>query len=179
MDNAQSSNTHPIPIQLQQQQWLRDVYRENYPKALLYLQQNNGSEEDAQDLFQEAFLVLWQQLESGRFAPENDSAVNGYLFRIVRNKWIDRLRSDKRRPVTALNEEQFADTPVTPPEDESRLQEINKRFQQLGDNCRQLLTLFYYRKQSMRAIATHFGWTEASAKNNKYRCLQQLKTLIS
>ena len=182
MDKSKTGHV-PIPqtLRLQDPRWLHTVYQENFPKALQHLLRNNGTEDDAKDIFQEAFLVLWQNLEAGKFKPENDDAVSGYLFQVVRNKWIDRLRADNRRPTTTLKEENFAGLAASTlnSEEENRIAEISRRFQQLGENCRQLLTRFYYRKMSMKEIAAHFGWTEATAKNNKYRCLQQLRTMIS
>jgi DNA-directed RNA polymerase specialized sigma24 family protein len=41
-----------------------------------------------------------------------------------------------------------------------------------------VLTLYYFMKQSMSKIAAVFSWTEATAKNNKYRCLQRLRNMV-
>jgi hypothetical protein len=30
----------------------------------------------------------------------------------------------------------------------------------------------------MKKIAKHFAWTDASARNNKYRCLQKLREIM-
>ncbi|HEY0040609.1 MAG TPA: hypothetical protein VGB71_08105, partial [Flavisolibacter sp.] len=55
---------------------------------------------------------------------------------------------------------------------------VRENFTKLGNNCRELLNRFYFQKESLRTIALAFQWTEATAKNNKYRCLQQLRELI-
>ncbi len=52
------------------------------------------------------------------------------------------------------------------------------RFAQLGERCQEILRRFYYEKQSMKEIAEVFQLTEASAKNEKYRCMQRLNKLF-
>lgn len=52
---------------------------------------------------------------------------------------------------------------------------VVKEFQNLGDSCKEVLKRYYYLKQSMEEIATYFNWTTATARNNKYRCIQALK----
>lgn len=47
----------------------------------------------AKDIYQEAFLAVWQNIKKGAFQPRNESALQGYLFQIAKNKWTDELRS--------------------------------------------------------------------------------------
>ena len=49
-------------------------------------------------------------------------------------------------------------------------------FDLLGEKCRQLLILFYFKRNSFREIASllKFG-SEETAKNQKYRCIQKAK----
>lgn len=61
-----------------------------------------GNEADARDLSQEAFVRVWKALR--RIEP--DAALEGWLYRIVTNLYIDSLR---RRPKTRV---QSLDEPV-------------------------------------------------------------------
>jgi DNA-directed RNA polymerase specialized sigma24 family protein len=45
----------------------------------------------------------------------------------------------------------------------------------LGERCRKILYLFYYHKEPMEKIAVEMELTPDSAKNQKYRCLNQLR----
>ena len=62
-----------------------------------------GNEADAKDLAQEAFVRVWKALR--RIEP--DAALEGWLYRIVTNLYIDLLR---RRPKTRV---QSLDEPIT------------------------------------------------------------------
>ncbi len=58
------------------------------------------------------------------------------------------------------------------------LESIKTNYHKLGEQCKEVLQLFYFKKESMKQIAARFSWTEASAKNNKYRCLQKLREMV-
>ena len=64
-----------------------------------------------------------------------------------------------------------------PPEadNEQYIEQVKSGYLSMGDQCKELLKRFYFRKESLREIAAFFSWTEATAKNNKYRCLQKLR----
>ncbi len=84
-----------------------DFHRQRERHALHYARAILGSD-SAEDVCQEAWLRAWRSW--GRSEPEN---LDGWLFTIVRNCCIDRLRST--RPASAVKEADLA--PVPPPED--------------------------------------------------------------
>ncbi len=158
---------------------LKSLYEDNYFKVEMYVLNNNGTSQDAKDIFQEAFIAAWRNIQLDKFYPENESALQGYIYRIAKNKWLDHLRSAHYKKTIELKE--TAETlpeDMLSEEDTQYITEVKNKFRQLGKNCREVLTRFYYKKQSMRTIAEKFEWTEATAKNNKYRCLQRLRELL-
>lgn len=159
---------------------LKRLYQENYRKAEQYIRNNSGTEEEAKDVFQEAFIAVWRNIQLERFVPESAASLNAYLYQVSRNKWIDQLRLKKTRRTVSWDDTPEHLEPMLPTEEESdHIGLIKKHFAALGDQCRELLKLFYYEKESLRNIAARFSWTEPSAKNNKYRCLQKLRALIN
>ncbi len=158
---------------------LKSLYENNYFKIEKYVLNNSGSIEQAKDIYQEAFIAVWRNIQLDKFYPENESALTGYLYQIARNKWLDYLRSNHHKKHTTLtNLENRLAEEITLIEDNDYIADVKNQFEQLGENCREVLTRFYYKKQSMKIIAEKFDWTEATARNNKYRCLQRLRDLI-
>ena len=158
---------------------LKSLYAGNYFKVEKYVLNNNGTIEDAKDIYQEAFIATWRNIQLDKFYPENENALEGYLFRIAKNKWLDHLRSGHYKKVTRINDSaDIFPEDLLPEEDIEYIAEVKNKFKNLGENCREVLTRFYYKKESMRTIAENFDWTEATAKNNKYRCLQRLRALL-
>ena len=152
------------------------LYQSQFPKLRRFVLTNNGNEDQAKDVFQEAFVIAWENIKKGVFIPGNNSDVNAYLFRVAKNKWVDYVRSAGYKKNVSLEIQHDKQEEEGEAEDkESALQRIEKGLKTLGDKCRDLLKRFYYRKESMATIADNFGWTEQTARNNKYRCIQQLR----
>jgi len=88
------------------------------------------------------------------------------------------VKNKKTADLPDENSHQLADTPQLDDAEMGYLELVKEEYERLGDPCRELLNRFYFKKESMREIAAHFSWTEASAKNNKYRCLQRLRNMV-
>ncbi|NND62134.1 MAG: sigma-70 family RNA polymerase sigma factor [Flavobacteriaceae bacterium] len=162
---------------------LKKLYQENYFKVEGFILKNSGSKPQAKDIYQEAFMAMYQNIKADKFTPQNETALQGYLYRIAKNKWTDFLRSSEFKKTTAL--ESFAqvsdeiDEGII--EDEmaknSQLEAAMNAFKKLGEECKHLLEVFYFQKKSMNEIALLYNIGEASARNKKYRCIQKLKSL--
>ena len=161
---------------------LKKLYQQNYFKTEGFIVKNNGSSSQAKDIYQEAFIAVWQNVKNGNFVPKNETALQGYLYQIAKNKWIDYLRSNQYKKTTQFTVEITTQAEVLYEENQEfdqRLNLIETHFKRLGGECKELLKSFYYEKKSLREIAKLFEINEASARNKKYRCIQQLKTQIN
>lgn len=153
------------------------LYKSNFHKTALFINNNGGTEEEAKDIYQEAFIAAWQNVRAGKFATQEGSSLEAYIFQVAKFKWFDHLKKNKQKKIVALQDEGFADS-IYDEEEHEYLEKVKLHFDQLGEPCRQVLTLFYFMKQSMNKIAAVFSWTDATAKNNKYRCLQRLRAMV-
>ena len=158
---------------------LKSLYENNYYTIEKYVLKNNGCIDQAKDIYQEAFIAVWRNLQLDKFYPESENALAAYLCQIARNKWLDHLRSTHFKKNTPINDlvHKLPDENIEE-EDNSFINDVKKHFEKLGENCKEVLRRFYYKKQSMKKIALRFGWTDATARNNKYRCLQKLREII-
>lgn len=159
---------------------LQDLYTANYKLVEKFVLQNSGTKDDAKDIFQEAFIATWRNVHLDKFTPTGEGSLNAYLFQIARFKWLDKVRSSNVKKTITLEEkhEQLMTFEEWNDRDTERLQLIRDKFRLLGDSCRELLTRFYYKKESLKDIAAEMNWTEATAKNNKYRCMERLRNMI-
>ncbi|HRO43968.1 MAG TPA: sigma-70 family RNA polymerase sigma factor [Flavipsychrobacter sp.] len=162
------------------EQALRSFYTENYKGVEQYVIQNSGTKADAKDVYQEAFVAVWRSIQLDKFKQQSNGSIHNYLIRIAKNKWMDVLRKRKKNNITFLAEFSEETEQVFREEDsgEERLNDMKKAFQNLGAQCKDVLTRFYFKKQSLKEIAASYSWTEATAKNNKYRCLQKLRQFV-
>jgi RNA polymerase sigma factor (sigma-70 family) len=154
---------------------LKLLYLEGFGVVKQFVLHNSGSEEDAYDVYQEAYLATWRNVQLSRFSPLDGQAFIAYLVRIAKNKWIDELRRRKKSREGLQKSPGYDDSEVYNEEVDEYIQILKKYYAKLGGRCQDLLGRFYFREQRLSEIAAHFGWTEASAKNNKYRCLKELR----
>lgn len=159
---------------------LAGLYVSHFPAVKKFVLANSGNDEDARDIYQEAFVIFWRNIQLGKFDCRNAAGTSAYILRIAKYKWIDELRKRKRHaPDIEKNwEENYAEPEGLNENDEKYLNIVVEHFQKMKQPCRELLHRFYYLKEKFSEIAAHYGWTEASAKNNKYRCLQKLRNAI-
>ncbi|MCO6497882.1 MAG: sigma-70 family RNA polymerase sigma factor [Chitinophagaceae bacterium] len=161
---------------------LENLYRRNFEYVRDFILSNRGTEVQAEDTYQESFLTVWRNVQLERFKPESEADFNAYLFRVCRNKWVDVLRS-KTFKDTVLTEghlfQSVTNEGLYNDEIDKQIELIKAHFDALGNSCKEILSRFYFFKESLRDISTALGLTEASARNTKYRCIQKLRDLIN
>jgi RNA polymerase sigma factor (sigma-70 family) len=156
---------------------MKALYQSNFKRVETYILANSGDEDEAKDIYQEAFISMWRNIQLNKFTPENSASFSAYLYRIAQNKWIDHLRVRKSKRMVALPENIDIEENISVEENEY-LSIVKNKLTELGENCRNILTKFYYHKQTLREISVAMNWTEATARNNKYRCIERLRALL-
>ncbi len=152
------------------------LYDKPLKKISYYILSNNGSREDANDIFQDAVLILFNQVKKNKYDENNE--LDGFLYSVARNLWIDKTRRDKRMMTKDFNIEtnhsDFTDH-LTDLIDREKSSALRKTFEKLDEKCRKILLLVIYEKLSMKEISEKMGYSnENVAKSNHYRCKQYL-----
>lgn len=148
---------------------LKGLYN-NLGEIKQYIQANSGSVDDAEDIFQDALVILYKKIHSPGF--NLTVSLKTYLLAVAKNCWLQELRQRKKIPAGDV---------VIEPEDNDTTEEpdfdfATTAFKLLGDKCRELLIQFYFKKKSFKEIASLLAFSdELVAKNQKYRCLQKAK----
>lgn len=161
------------------EQAIAKFYNTNFNKVRSYVLKNSGTEQDAKDVYQEAFIVLWRKVTEEIGFIKSESKAAGFLYQVSKNKWLDQLRSSRVKLKTELSENGiYAEPESEEDEYEVRLKEMKNALHKLGSQCKELLTLFYYAQKSMDEIGQNLKMNSASARNQKYRCMKQLRELV-
>lgn len=163
---------------------LKRIYKLNYPKIEALVLKNSGTKAQAKDIYQDAFLAVWQNVKQNKFIPRSESSINGYLYTIAKHKWLDILRSQGYKKT--IVESQMSYFEIKDEEDkgiddkivkDQRLENVMQAFKTLGNDCKNLLRKFYFEKMSMKNIAHDLQLDAASTRNKKYRCMQKLRQM--
>ena len=156
------------------------IYQQNYNMVQSLIINNNGSPDDAKDIFQEAMIVLYEKARSGTF--ELNCQIKTYVYSVCRRLWLKRLQQLNRYSAPLGDIES-----IVPVEEEiegheqrnAEFEMMEKAINSLGEPCKSLLEAYYLQKQNMQVIAANFGYTNSdNAKNQKYKCLMRLKKIF-
>src|SRR5436305_3955452 len=161
-----------------------------YDQSVLRLAMNLlRSPEDARDVYQEAFLRVYKNLDAFRF----DCSFHTWLYRIVTNICLDQLRKRKVRkeesPVVETAEgpldrmESFEeDAAESDPErsmwNRQLKQRIEDALQDLTPRERMVFELRHYQGLRLRNIGEILGTTEEAAKNCLFRATQKMRSVL-
>jgi RNA polymerase sigma factor (sigma-70 family) len=161
---------------------IRFLYHEQFSRTTAYIIQNSGSEQDAEDIFQEVILVFIELLKKDKFRGE--SSVRTFLYSLTRNTWLNEL---KKRGRSKLRDKIYENGKDKTDEDVSHLivnREIKSQLMQmvdnLGETCKKILLAFYFENLAMREILKTLNYeNEQVVRNKKYKCLKQLEQILS
>lgn len=161
------------------------VYEDNRLKFLNFARSYGLSDDENVDIYQDAYIVFYENFTTGKIS-DLSSSVSTYLFSIGKYMILNKLRKNKKSVNSDLimervkddndlfDESVAHDNPLT---HEQKL--LQKHFDKLGDKCKKVLTLFYYRGFSIQEIMESEGYnSENVVKSQKSRCLKTLKEFI-
>jgi RNA polymerase sigma factor (sigma-70 family) len=157
---------------------LQYVYKQYYYKINYFIKKNQGSEDDASDVFQEAIIVIYRKLK------ENDlifkkSSFAGYLFSVCRFLWLKqlekrRIEKQKINDTLPFQENLYDENLVELVDKNERYGLYQKHFATLSSDCQKLMQLFF-EKVPLKEIAKVMGYKgEKYAKTRKYKCKELL-----
>ncbi len=156
------------------------IYRDNFNMVQSLVINNNGSADDAKDIFQEAMIVLYEKARSGNF--ELNCQIKTFVYSVSRRLWLKRLQQQNRFSSPGDNIEPVVSVDEDIDDHEQRNAEfemMENAITHLGEPCKSLIEAYYLQKQNMQEIASRFGYTNAdNAKNQKYKCLMRLKKIF-
>ncbi|MDN4165321.1 RNA polymerase sigma factor [Cytophagales bacterium LB-30] len=154
------------------EQALDFLYKKHYRMMQRLVTSNNGSEEEAKDIFQDALIAFWQKVIGGEFVLT--SRISTYLYSICQNLWRKELDRKSR-----LSHEEKDGEVFMQGDQQEKARIIHQCIEDLGDTCKKILTYYYFDGRSMDEIAELMGFANSdTAKTKKYKCKQKLDSLV-
>ncbi len=154
---------------------LRKIYTQTFPIVQGYILKRNGSEAQAEDIFQNALVTLFVKLKNNKLKIQS---FENYLFTVCRNLW--RKECSKKR-VTNLDTIPLKDESVDLAKfsiEQSQWDLYQEKFQELSENCRKLLGMMF-KKTPYKDIVGFFDYaSETVARQRVFKCKSRLIQLI-
>jgi len=190
--NARASENELIREAQQGSRAAFDALVRQYDQAVLRLALHlTGSEQDAEDVHQEAFLKAYRYLGNFRF----ECSFYTWIYRIVTNLCLDllRRRKSRREDQAVLIDQSGEELDLLSNVSDERAsanpdRELNRKFlgerimsalEQLTPRERMVFELKHYQGLRLRTIGEMLNTTEETAKNTLFRATRKLRANLA
>ncbi|AKD57141.1 RNA polymerase sigma factor [Spirosoma radiotolerans] len=150
-------------------------YQHSYPTVERYVQANQGTAEEARDVFHDTLLIVLNKVDKPDF--QLTASLNTYVVSISKHLWLQHLKRKKRFASLDVDE-------LDPPADESAdtaaklspFKLIGAILSSITATCLTLLTALFFQRKSIDALMHEMGYANRhTAQNQKYKCLMQAR----
>ena len=136
----------------------------------------------SKEIYQDAFLVMYRNIISGKLT-ELKSSLKTYLFQIGKNQIHNELRRESRLSdigsQSGIQDNSLHDFDSNSEKENLIRKAVRQSILKLSEKCRELLRLFYYEKKKHEEIMLILNYsTVDSVKTQKYKCFKKLETLV-
>lgn len=173
------------------------VYKKCKSSALQFLRKiNYNSDEriDVEDIFQDAIIVLYENIINRDFVLASNTTLQTYLNSVSRNQLLKKIGNNKtvelneNKELDDDNDDSMGFNPlITDSLDEfedateqqyNAIEKALLKMKTAGGHCYELLTLFWYHRKSMNELTEIFGYTNsANTKSQKAKCQKRLEKM--
>ena len=163
-------------------------YEQQVLRLALHL---TGSEHDAEDIFQEAFLKAYRYIGNFRF----ECSFYTWIYRIVTNLCLDQMRRRKTRResntvlvdhsgdefdlLASVSDDRSFSNPAKELERKALGERIQSALEKLTPRERMVFELKHYQGLRLRTIGEMLSTTEETAKNTLFRATKKLRAQLA
>src|SRR4051812_39998567 len=115
----------------------KEIFQKNSGKVYHLCYGYTGDDDSANDLMQETFIKVWQNLDKFR----NKSLISTWIYRIAVNTCLTYLRSEKRQAKDELTDNIIENQPEELSEKNEQVALLYKSIAQLEENDRLIITM--------------------------------------
>lgn len=157
------------------------MYHECYRGIAGWVKRNSGSEADAEDVFHDAMVIVYQK--AMRDELELHCKLSTFIFAVSKKIWLHKLRTKGRYMNTDFN---FS-SELSVQDDSNALQlaidnEIEslyiRSFKKLSEECQKILN-YFFNGLSIESIADKMNFSSSNlTRKRKFRCKNKLVELV-
>jgi RNA polymerase sigma factor (sigma-70 family) len=153
-----------------------ELYKNYFSTVSRFVNKNNGTDDDAQDIFQDTMLVLIEKLRQDNF--ELTASLKTYIMAIAKHLWLNRLKITSRQTeFTNHNDNQFYEEINLSIENEKTYWDKLQNYMTfISAHCNRLIHDMFFMNKGIEQIQEDYGYsTVHNAQNQKHKCIEQIK----
>ncbi|WP_347375049.1 sigma-70 family RNA polymerase sigma factor [Aequorivita sp. Q41] len=152
------------------------LYQDNFIKISKFVQNNSGNQADADDLFQDAMLVLVEKLRQDNF--QLTASIDTYVYAICKNLWFKKLR-DKKVILSVAEIQSFGFLNAINDSIENEktyLEKLKGYVLNISNHCNRLINDIFFKEKAIAQIQKEYGYSSRhNAQNQKHKCVEQIR----
>ncbi len=157
----------------------REAFRlffERYQASLLSFLKSKGTPgDDAEDLLQTAFLIIWEKREDIR----PDRSLRSFLYTIAYNRMLNLFRGRKKQdPEYAYKLSDSGSNPEETAGNRQALEAMHKALEVMPEKRRRVFELCYLQGLSYKEAAEALGVAQKTVENHMALALKELRTAL-
>lgn len=160
---------------------VNEIYKKCAGKVKSFILFNNGSADDAADIFQEALVDIYNQAKYKNL--ELTCPFEPFLLLICKRKWFNELKKRAISPVTKgeddllhIGEDTFEQAEILEGQKEQAALFL-KAFEKLGARCKEIIS-WSMKGEAQEKVAETLGVTYGYLRKKKSECMASLVKLI-
>ena len=164
-----------VGIQIEDEIAFESVFKTYYPRLCTYANTILNDSEEAEEMVQNTFIVLWEN----RTNVDIHTSLKSYLYRAVHNNCLNRIKHLKVRQEHSdyykhTHEEEIESTSHTVMGNELQ-QQINVAVEQLPPQCKRVFTLSRFENLTYAEIAIELDISVKAVDKQMVRALRILR----
>jgi RNA polymerase sigma factor (sigma-70 family) len=165
LDGIQNRNTDVLEF----------IYKNYFHQINVFINKNDGTDEDTKDIYQDAILVIYQKIQKDKLTLT--CSFNTYLYSVCRLLWLKQLEKRKINKSFIEDSAKFLELDndiLTLNLTNERYMLYQEHFNKLSYNCQKILELFLAQIQ-LKEIARILGFRSVQyVKKRKHQCKEKL-----
>lgn len=156
-----------------------EVAHEYGPTIYRFAYRLTGNEDEARDLAQDVFVRVYRNLD--KYSP---GTFNGWLYRVTKNLFLDKVRRRKRYRFESLPDEDWREPASEEPGPQARVEQgllrgdIEQAILRLPPTFRTAVVLCDVQGLTYDEIAEATGWPLGTVRSRIHRGRSQLRELL-
>jgi RNA polymerase sigma factor (sigma-70 family) len=154
------------------------LYRKYFGYTRKFVLSNKGNSEDAEDVFQDALIILYEKLYDDDFKAY--TCLANYVTGISKNLWLKKLRN--RNFFVEMHESYYFENKeeINQAIENERdyYDKLNDYINKISSHCQNLIHDIFMKNKNMEEIQEKYKYsTKHNAQNQKHKCVEQIRKI--
>lgn len=163
-------------LKSEQSKAYESLYNSYFDRVRRFICHNSGNTTDAEDVFQDAMMVLVQKIRMDHFRLT--ASMGTYILAISKNIWLNRLRDNKRKEEKGNTyfKTAFSEIDEMIEQERNYKSQLQKYIFKVSKHCQGVIDDVFFKGKTTEQIQKEYGYSSRqNAANQQYKCVEQLR----